>query len=114
MSYAPALALTLLVEVPVYTAAITLTTPVRARRAALAAVAANCLTHPVLWWSLSRAPAGGAGYWALFCGAEAAVCAVEGALVARWLRSPGPLPYAASVAANTASVLAGMVLLSGG
>ncbi len=69
----------------------------------------NCVTHPLLWWFLRQVPQG--AYWTAFAVAESAVCLVEGALTARLLRLRGTLPYAASVAANTASVLAGMLLL---
>ena len=108
-SYPPAFALTLLVEVPVYTAAITAASPAPLRRTGVAAVMVNCVTHPLLWWFLRHAPAG--AYWTCFAVAESAVCLVEGALMARWLRLRGTAPYAASVAANAASVLAGALLL---
>ena len=115
MSYPPALALTLAVEVPVYAAALTAASPVRSarapgpRQAAVAALLVNLLTHPLLWWFL-RGRSGVHGTVA-FALAECAVCAVEGALVARLLRIGGPVPYTASVAANAASVLAGRLLL---
>lgn len=110
MSYPPALALTVVVEVPVYVAAITTASPARFGRTAAAAVMVNLVTHPVLWWFLSRVPAG--GYWPAFAIAEGVVCGIEGALLARWLRLRGPVPYAASVAANAASLIAGMLLLT--
>lgn len=112
MSYPPALALTLAVEVPVYVAALTATAAPGVRRAAGAAVLVNVVTHPLLWWFLGRAaelPA--ATYRPVFAAAESAVCLVEGALVARLLRLRGAVPYAASVAANAASVLAGLLVL---
>lgn|GEM_PF-1603605 len=108
-SYPTALVLTLLVEVPVYTVALAAATPATVRRAAAAGAAVNLVTHPALWWFLhalhgaARAPA--------FAVAEALVCLAEGALAARLLRLPGPVPYAASAAANAASVLAGLLLL---
>ncbi|MEW1864971.1 hypothetical protein OG896_32010 [Streptomyces sp. NBC_00669] len=110
MSYPSALALTMAVEVPVYVAAITTASPARYGRTAAVAVMVNLVTHPVLWWFLSRVPAG--GYWPAFTVAEGVVCLVEGALAAWWLRLRGPVPYAASVAANAASVIAGMLLLT--
>ncbi|MCL2552777.1 MAG: hypothetical protein FWE15_20260 [Actinomycetia bacterium] len=113
MSYPPALALTLAVEVPVYVAALTAAAAPGVRRTAAAAVLVNLVTHPLLWWFLGRAAAlPGAAYWPLFAGAESAVCLVEGALVARLLRLRGTLPYAASAAANAASVLAGLLVLT--
>ncbi|SFF32191.1 hypothetical protein SAMN05216251_111185 [Actinacidiphila alni] len=111
MPYPLVLALTLLVEVPCYVAAVTAAAPapVRPRRTALAAVMVNCVTHPPLWWFLRQAH--GAAYWPAFAVAEAAVCAVEGLLLGRLLRLRGQLPYAASVAANCASVIAGLLVL---
>lgn len=116
MPYPLALALTLLVEVPVYVAGAAVASPIgapaartRARRAALAAVMVNCVTHPPLWWFLRQVH--GAAYWPAFAVAESAVCLIEGALLGRLLRMRGPLPYAASVAANAASVIAGLLVL---
>jgi hypothetical protein len=109
--YPLALALTLLVEVPCYVAAITVASPAGARRTAVAAVMVNCVTHPPLWWFLRHAH--GAAYWPAFAVAESVVCLVEALLLARLLRLRGAVPYAASVAANAASVLAGFLLLGG-
>ncbi|MFD0528308.1 hypothetical protein [Kitasatospora arboriphila] len=127
MPYPLALALTLLVEVPLYTAALAGLGRVRPARAALAGAAVNGLTHPVLWWSLRHAAAGpAAAYWTAFALAEASVCAVEAVLAglltagraapavrpdARTgtVRLPGPLLAAASLTANASSVLVGML-----
>ncbi|SEG57963.1 hypothetical protein SAMN05216223_106377 [Actinacidiphila yanglinensis] len=108
MSYPPALALTVAVEVPVYAVTVISASPARFRRTAVAAVMVNLVTHPLLWWFLSRVPSH--DYWPAFAVAESVVCLVEGALMAWWLRLRGPVPYAASVAANAASVIAGMLL----
>ncbi|MCM2423670.1 hypothetical protein [Streptomyces sp. RKAG293] len=109
MPYLFALALTLLVEVPVYVAALTVPARVRPARAGAAALMVNCVTHPPLWWFLAHVPA--ADYWAYFAAAEAAVCVVEALLLRRLLRLTGPVPYAASVTANAASVIAGLLLI---
>jgi hypothetical protein len=108
-SYPAAFALTLLVEIPVYAAAIVLASPAGIRRTAAAALMVNCVTHPLLWWFLRQVQGG--AYWPAFAAAETAVCLAEGALMARWLRLRGIVPYAASVAANASSVLAGILLL---
>ncbi|MFJ1586391.1 hypothetical protein ACIOC1_24105 [Streptomyces sp. NPDC088197] len=108
MPYPLALALTLLVEVPCYVAAVTAASAVRPTRTALAAVMVNCVTHPPLWWFLRQTH--GAAYWPAFAVAESAVCLVEGLLLGRLLRLRGPLPYASSVAANCASVIAGLLV----
>lgn len=108
MPYPLALALTLLVEVPVYAAALTAAARAPARRTVIAAVLANCVTHPPLWWFLRQVHGG--GYWPAFAAAESAVCLAEGLLLARLLRLRGAVPYAASVAANAASMMAGLLL----
>ncbi|WP_030233861.1 hypothetical protein [Streptomyces sp. NRRL S-350] len=113
MPYALALTLTLLVEVPVYTAALTRAGGLRPTRAALAAVLVNLATHPLLWSSLrpySTGPA--AAYWTAFGLGEVGVCLVEGALLAplTGLSPRTALPWAASATANAASVLAGLLL----
>ncbi|RKT17929.1 hypothetical protein BX285_2336 [Streptomyces sp. 1114.5] len=113
MPYALALALTLLVEVPVYTAALVRAGGLRPARAAGAAVLVNLATHPLLWWSLRPYSAGpAAAYWTAFGIGEAGVCLVEGALLGplTGLRLRTPLPWAAATTANAASVLAGFLL----
>ncbi|WP_406198607.1 hypothetical protein OH807_14810 [Kitasatospora sp. NBC_01560] len=112
MPYPPALALTLLVETPLYTAALTRAGGIRPARAATAAVLVNLATHPLLWWSLSRCAGGSAAaYWTAFAVGEITVCAVEAALLRplTGLRLGEPLPWAAAGTANAASVLAGLL-----
>ncbi|MFI8459374.1 hypothetical protein [Kitasatospora sp. NPDC085464] len=113
MPYVLALALTLLVEVPVYTVALTRAGGLRPSRAAGAAVLVNLLTHPLLWGSLRPYAAGpAAAYWTAFGLGEAGVCLVEGALLAPLTGLPPrtAAPWAASATANAASVLAGFLL----
>lgn len=109
MSYPAVLALTVVTEVPVYVAALTVASRAAPGRTASAAVMVNCVTHPPLWWFLRHVPSG--GYWAAFAAAESAVVLIEGVLMSRALRLRGPVPYAASAAANAVSVLAGFLLL---
>ncbi|MFG1807215.1 hypothetical protein [Streptomyces sp. NPDC049040] len=109
MSYPPALGLTVATEVPVYVAALTSVSRTPPGRTACAAVMVNCATHPPLWWFLRQVPGG--AYWAAFAAAESAVVLAEGLLASRVLRLRGPVPYAASAAANAVSVLAGLLLL---
>lgn len=114
MPYPLAFALTLLVELPLYTAALTALGRVSAGRAVAAATAVNCATHPLLWWFLSRFTAGApAAYWTAFTLAEAAVCVVEALLVRALVRPARVAPAPAlttAVTANAASVLAGLLL----
>ncbi|MEV8099376.1 hypothetical protein [Kitasatospora sp. NPDC085879] len=139
MPYPLALALTLLVEVPLYTAALGALGGVRPARAALTGAAVNGLTHPVLWWSLRHAAAGpAAAYWTAFGLAEVSVCLVEAALAGLLTaergtatagaarepvgrpgtptggaagrgRLPWPLLGAAALTANASSVLVGLL-----
>ncbi|MFF4378547.1 hypothetical protein [Kitasatospora sp. NPDC001547] len=112
MRYPVALALTLLTEVPVYTAALQRVGRVRPGRAAAAAVLVNLVTHPLLWWALRHWTDGpAAAYWTGFALGEAAVCAVEALLLRplTGLRPRDPLPWVAAGTANAASLLAGLL-----
>ncbi|WP_371481518.1 hypothetical protein [Kitasatospora sp. NBC_00315] len=114
MPYLLALALTVLVEVPLYVGALVVAGRVRPLRAATAGVAVNCATHPLLWWFLRRYTHGSAAaYWTALAVAEAAVVAVEAVLLGLLTGRRGALPYAASFTANAASVLAGMLATRG-
>ncbi|MBV6701366.1 hypothetical protein [Kitasatospora aureofaciens] len=112
MRYPVALALTLLTETPVYTAALVRAGQVRPGRAATAAVLVNLVTHPLLWWTLRHWTGGpAAAYWTAFGLSEAAVCVVEALLLCLFagLRPRDPLPWIASGTANTTSLLAGLL-----
>ncbi|EFL24512.1 hypothetical protein SSOG_04226 [Streptomyces himastatinicus ATCC 53653] len=118
MPYALALGLTLLVEVPLYSAALPALGRVRPGRALIAAVLVNCLTHPVLWWFLtsgfpSAARATGttsAAYPVALSLSEGVVWLAEALLLRYGLRLRGPLPYAVALTANAASLLLGLLL----
>jgi hypothetical protein len=98
-----ALVLTLVVEVPLYTAGLVGLRLARMRRAALLGAVLNLFTHPILWWSLAPRPA-----LPRFVVAEVLVGAAEAALLWAVLRREPVGLAALSVAANTASVLAGL------
>jgi hypothetical protein len=114
-AYLGAFALTLAVEVPVYVAVLTALAGLGRAPAALAAVGVNVVTHPALWWGL-RPLAGRPSYPWLLCAAEVAACLVEWGLLVAWTRRPGGTRAgvgvlgAAAVAANAASLLAGLLL----
>lgn len=113
MRYPVALALTLLTETPVYTAALARIGHVRPWRAAAAGVLVNLVTHPLLWWTLRHWTDGpAAAYWTGFALSEAAVCVVEALLLCplAGLRPRDPLPWIASGTANATSLLAGLLL----
>lgn len=106
--YLTALGLTLAVEVPLYTAALTWGWAVPWRRAVATAVGVNLVTHPPLWWllvSLTERPS----YPWIMVVAEAAVALAEWLLLAAWLRRRDPLLLVLSVGVNAASVLAGLI-----
>lgn len=123
-AYAVALALTLVVEVPLLTAAAP--RDQRWGRAVGAALAVNLITHPVLTLTLSLTSAATAEVrpWLAWMVAEAGVVLVEGFLLTRlWgtrrteqdaSRPPRSLTlgsYGAALAANACSIAAGLLLL---
>ncbi|WP_155368497.1 hypothetical protein [Catellatospora vulcania] len=111
LRYPAALALTLAVEIPVYAAALRWGWSAPWRRAVLCALGVNLVTHPVLWWLLAPRTAL-AAYPLLMVVAEVVVCGAEAALLVWWLRRRDPLLAVLAVAANAASVLAGLIYAS--
>ena len=106
MPYAAALALTLLVELPIYGCALVAAGLARPRGALLGAVAVNLATHPLAWLAighLSRAYPD----WA-FGGVELLVWWVEAGLWWLWIRRDAGLLLLVALVANTASALAGV------
>jgi hypothetical protein len=101
--YPVALALTLVVEVPVYVVVLRRCGLLPGWRAWAGAVGVNLLTHPVVWVLLSARPA-----W--FVPVEAAVAGIEASLLYAWVRRDLLVLVLAAVVANTASVLAGLAL----
>jgi hypothetical protein len=117
LRYLAAFGLTLAVEVPIYVVSLTQAADVRWRRALVAAIGVNVVTHPALWWGL-RPFAHHHGYAGAAIAAELLVCVVEWLLLVAWTRRPGRTRVdllvlaAASLAANAASVLAGLLVLT--
>lgn len=83
----------------------------RRRRAALGVLAANAVTHPLLWLLLCS-DAGRRIGWAGIGGLEAAVVAIEAPIVAwSWRRSDLRVDAAlAALLANAASFLIGLLV----
>jgi hypothetical protein len=109
LSWLAALGLTLVVEVPLYAAALRLVWGMPLPRAAAAGAIVNLLTHPVVWWSL--APWTGRPWYPwLVLGAEIAVCAVEWALLAVLVWRDRVALAVLSAGVNAASVLAGLIV----
>lgn len=110
MSYLADLALTLLVEVPLVVG-VAHAVGCGLRRSTSVAVAANLLTHPLLWFVAADRLHDRLGIGGLLL-AEAGVVAVEAAVYARWLR-PRPGRWLAgwlALLANALSVAVGIVV----
>ena len=108
LAYPLALAVTLAVEVPVYAVSLPVARLLSGGRAAALAVLVNLVTHPVLWYGLSRAGP------AFLVPAEAAVVLVEAAGCWAFVRRDPVLLLLVSLVANTASVLAGLAVARAG
>jgi len=98
--------LTLAVEVPLYLAVLSHTRLLRRGPAALAAVAVNLATHPLVWLALRHAEP----YWPAFAVVEVAAWLTEFALLYFLVRREPALLAAAALTANTLSALAGLGL----
>jgi hypothetical protein len=105
LEYLLAFGLTLVVEVPIYVVALTAAAGVGWRRSVAAGVLVNVATHPALWFTLRAHPG-----W--FAPAEAFVCVVEWLLLGALTGRRGPIILVASICANSASALAGILLLN--
>lgn len=97
--------MTLAVEVPLYVAALVSLKLSPLRRALLVAVAANLVTHPVLWWALGSEPSLGA-----LVLAEVVVWLVEALILKVALRRPLWLLLVVAAGVNAASILAGALI----
>lgn len=107
MRYPLALALTLTVELPVYTGGLRAARLARAWPALAVALVVNLATHPLVWLALRDA---GGSYWPRFTAVELAAWLAESLLVFGWLRrEPGYVALLALVA-NAASCLAGLLV----
>lgn len=106
--YLLALGLTLAIEIPLYAVALSLGWRLPPVRAVSLALGVNLCTHPLVWWTLAPM-AGRDSYPMLLLICELVVCLAEALLLAALLRRRDPLLLALSVAANSASVLAGLI-----
>ena len=107
MTWPFAFIVTLLVEVPVYIAALTLVTGIRVRPAVAMSVAVNAVSHPLLWFVI--VPALGAGLSAVLA-AEALVLAGEAIALMAVLRRDRLVLAAAALVANGLSFAVGVAL----
>ena len=111
LGYPAALALTLVVEVPVWTALAVRATGAAVSRALGVAVLVNLVSHPVLWFVLVPAADAVAGRTVVgLLAAEAVVVVGEAALARALLGRAFGLLLATSLAANAASLAVGLLL----
>lgn len=103
LPYPLALALTLLIEVPIYGYVL------RGARGWLIGVAVNLVTHPAVWWVLSRA---GSAYPGWFVTMETIACVVEFALLWAIIRRDAALLALTALVANAGSALVGLVVVT--
>ena len=104
MPYLLALALTLLVEVPVYVVVFRLAGILPRARAWAAAFGVNLVTHPLVWLLLSAHPG---WLWPV----EAAVVLVEAGLLFAWARRDPWLLTLTAFLANAASLGVGLLAI---
>ncbi|WP_433611670.1 hypothetical protein ACQP2P_44950 [Dactylosporangium sp. CA-139114] len=98
-----ALLLTLAVEVPLYTAALTVLRLASAGRALVLGIVVNLVTHPALWLFLTRHPG---ALWP----AEAVATAVEALILAVAVTRDRLLVVAVALGANAGSLLIGLTV----
>jgi hypothetical protein len=115
LTYPVALAVTLAVEVPVWTVLLRHVCGIGTRSAVLIGVAVNVVSHPIFWFVLYPLLTGLVGDWAALVLSETAVVAAETAMV-RWAtRHIGAatevwLTAGIAVSANLLSIAAGFLL----
>jgi hypothetical protein len=102
--YPLALVITLAVEIPVYLLVFRFAGILAGWRAFAAAVGVNLATHPLAWWLLSSHPG-----WLV--PVEAAVVAVEAALLFSLVRREPALLALTALVANAGSLLAGLAVV---
>ena len=111
LDYLRAAALTLAVEVPVYTMGLRALVDVPPARAAVAGVAVNAVTHPLAFLVVTPLLTGAAGPTGTLVAVEIGAWAVETALLAVWLRRDVAVLTALSFVANALSLAAGLAWL---
>jgi hypothetical protein len=104
------LALTIVVEVPVYVLLLVRFAGVRPLAAVLTAVGVNLVSYPLFVLAVVPVAAAVMPDSAAIVAAEAVVCVLEAVLVRWWLRADAHLATAASLLANGCSVLAGLLV----
>ena len=111
MSYAQALALTVLVETPAYALGLSRWLRVRPSRGIAAGLALNLVTHPLASLVVMPSLSDVIGSTAAFVTIEVAVWVLEAALLFAWLRRGPATLLVISFVANGLSATAGLLLL---
>lgn len=109
--WAVAFALTLVTEVPLYVVVLGTLERTDLRRTAAFGVLVNAVTHPFVWVALHPALLGGGRYAQIVLLVEAAVVAIEAAMLGRWLGGPWAFVAGTALLANAASVLVGVWII---
>ena len=110
-SYSSSLGLTLLIEVPIYSAALASMLRVRLRSAAPAGVTVNLVSHPIGFLIIGPAVRSSLGFSGALVVIETMAVIAEWGLLYCWLRREPTILFVISVLANGASFLAGVALL---
>jgi hypothetical protein len=103
MSYAAALGLTLLIEVPTYAGVL--------RCGLTAGAVVNLISHPLAFLIVMPALAQPLGFFPALAVIEAGVWIFESALLRSWLRRDVDLVSLAALLANTLSLAVGLLLI---
>jgi hypothetical protein len=111
MSYAAALGLTLLIEMPTYAGVLGRGLSIDTRRGLAAGAAVNLISHPLAFLIVMPALAQPLGFFPALAVIEAGVWISESALLWLWLRRDIDLVSLASLLANTGSLAVGLLLI---
>jgi hypothetical protein len=110
-AYVFALALTLLIEMPVYASVLRCGLSISARRGLAAGATVNLISHPLAFLIVMPALARPLGFFAALVVIEAGVWVLESTLLWRWLRRDLDLLSLAALLANAASLAVGLWLI---
>ncbi|MEI8081679.1 MAG: hypothetical protein WCI74_07530 [Actinomycetes bacterium] len=111
-SYLAALALTMIVETPIYYLMLSRLAHVRSQQAIIAGIVVNLISHPLFTAVLVPAAEQVMSPIASVLVGEAVVCALEAGLLYAWLRRDAAIVIAASLMANGCSFAVGLVLMT--
>jgi hypothetical protein len=110
-AYLGALALTLLIEIPVYASVLRRGLGIGAPRGLAAGAAVNLVSHPLAFLVVMPVLARPLGFFAALTVIEAGVWVLESALLWSWLRRDVDLVALAALLANAASLTVGLWLI---